>query len=227
MVVTGLVNETPYDGRVAVGGAPQIRTLNGATITKIAVGPYNNNSYLIRCNSTGAGLMIDAAAEPDRLLDLVDGVSPLSIATTHGHPDHWQGLAEVVSATGAHTMAGRLDIAEIPVATDQPLDGGEVVQIGDVQLRTVHLQGHTPGSIVFIFDDTDGCTHVFTGDCLFPGGIGKTWDDPRRFNSLYDGVVRELFDVLDDSAWVYPGHGDDTTIGNERPHLEEWRLRGW
>ena len=226
-----------YDGRVVVSGPPQVRHLDGATVTKIAVGPYNNNSYLIRCRRTGAGLLIDAAAEPERLIDLVWDVPDLQIATTHGHPDHWQALADVVSATGAATMAGRLDAPDIPVPTDRLLDGGEVIEIGDLRLRTVHLQGHTPGSIVFILEGSPTTrsssereaqtAHVFTGDCLFPGGVGKTWDDPQRFDTLFTGVVRELFDTLDDTAWVYPGHGDDTTIGAERPALDEWRRRGW
>jgi glyoxylase-like metal-dependent hydrolase (beta-lactamase superfamily II) len=220
-------SEPAYDGQVQVGGKPQTRVLNGATVTKIAVGPYDNNSYLIRCTRSGDALLIDAASQPDRLLELVDGISNLTIATTHGHADHWQALAEVVSATNAETMAGRLDAPDIPVPTSRMLDGGEVVRIGEIEFRTVHLQGHTEGSIVFLFEDGDGRAHVFTGDCLFPGGIGKTWDDPHRFESLYTGVVRELFGVLEDSAWVYPGHGNDTTIGEQRPHLEEWRLRGW
>ncbi len=216
-----------YDGRVSVAGPPQVRQLVGATVTKIAVGPYDNNSYLLRCDATGAGLLIDAAAEPDRLLELVADIPDLQIATTHGHPDHWQALADVVAGTGAATMAGRLDAPDIPVPTDRLLNGDEIIEVGALTLRTIHLQGHTPGSIVFVFDDAEGSTHVFTGDCLFPGGVGKTWDDPQRFQSLYTGVVRELFEVLDDSAWIYPGHGHDTTIGAERPHLDEWRERGW
>lgn len=220
-------DQSDYDGQVRVSGPAQVRDLGSATVTKIAVGPYDNNSYLLRCARSGAGLLIDAAAEPDRLLDLVADTTKLTVATTHGHADHWQALAEVVAATEATTMAGRLDAPDIPVPTDQLLDGGEIIEVGDLRVTTTHLQGHTPGSIVFTFHDDTGKAHVFTGDCLFPGGVGKTWDDPQRFDSLFSGVVRELFDSLDDSAWVYPGHGNDTTIGAERPHLDEWRQRGW
>ncbi len=219
--------QSGYDGRVSVSGPPQTRQLDAMSVTKMAVGPYNNNTYLLRCDRTGAGLLIDAAAEPERLLELVADIADLRIATTHGHPDHWQALSDVVAATGASTMAGRLDAPDIPIPSDRLLDGGEFIDVGDIRLRTIHLQGHTPGSIVFVYDDPTGNAHVFTGDCLFPGGVGKTWDDSERFDSLYSGVVRELFNSLDDSAWIYPGHGFDTTIGAERPHLDEWRERGW
>lgn len=220
-------DSAPYTGCVMVSGPAQTRVLRGITITKLAVGPYDNNSYLLRCNNTGAALLIDAAAEPDRLVDLTAGIEDLQIATTHAHADHWQALGELVEATQARTMAGRLDAPEIPIPTDLLLDHGDIVTVGHSHLRAIHLQGHTDGSIVFVYDDVEDGSHVFTGDCLFPGGVGKTWDDPERFTSLYTGVVRELFDTLDDAAWVYPGHGDDTTIGTERPHLDEWRDRGW
>jgi glyoxylase-like metal-dependent hydrolase (beta-lactamase superfamily II) len=96
-----------------------------------------------------------------------------------------------------------------------------------VELTAHHLVGHTPGSIALVYDDPTGAPHLFTGDCLFPGGVGNTWQDPARFESLYADVVSKLFDRLPDETWVYPGHGDDTTLGAERPHLQEWRERGW
>jgi glyoxylase-like metal-dependent hydrolase (beta-lactamase superfamily II) len=215
-----------YDGNVQVGGPAQTRSLSGVSITKLAVGPYANNSYLLR-SANGHTILIDAAAEPDRLLELIGEQRLDAILTTHSHADHWQALDAVREATGARTFAGRLDAPDIPVATDVPLEGGELIEVGDLRLRAVHLSGHTPGSIAVILDDPEGDPHVFTGDCLFPGGVGKTWDDPERFASLFDGVKAELFDTLPDNAWVYPGHGADTTLGAERPHLEEWRQRGW
>ncbi len=216
-----------YDGSVAVGGPSQTRVLPTALITKMAVGPYDNNSYLIECRRSGAALLIDAAAEPERLLPLVSDFEDLQILTTHAHPDHWQALGPVVIGTSARTLAGRLDAPEIPIPTDRLIDHGDILEVGDLRLRAIHLEGHTPGSIVVVLDDPAGSPHVFTGDCLFPGGVGKTWDDPDRFTSLYSGVVREIFDALPDEAWVYPGHGVDTTLGAERPHLIEWRERGW
>jgi glyoxylase-like metal-dependent hydrolase (beta-lactamase superfamily II) len=100
------------------------------------------------------------------------------------------------------------------------------VRVGDVELTARHLVGHTPGSIALVYDDPTGAPHLFTGDCLFPGGVGRT-TSPEAFASLYGGVVAKLFDALPDETWVYPGHGDDTTLGAERPQLEEWRARGW
>lgn len=215
-----------YNGRVTVGGPADVHELGGLTISKLAVGPYNNNSYLLRCRTTGAQLLIDAAAEPQRLLELIgpDGVS--LIVTTHRHPDHWQALAEVKAATGALTAAHVDDIEGIPVATDLAVRDGDSIPVGDCSLTAILLVGHTPGSIALLYDDPDGAPHLFTGDCLFPGGVGKT-HTPEQFESLYGGVVDRIFDPLPDETWVYPGHGYDTTVGAERPALAEWRERGW
>jgi glyoxylase-like metal-dependent hydrolase (beta-lactamase superfamily II) len=216
-----------YTGRTAVGEPAQRRTLHDIEITKVAVGPMNNNAYILRCRSTGDVLIIDAAAEPDVILALCPEGAVRSVVTTHSHADHWQGLEDVVSATGAVTFAGSLDADDIPVITDVRVDHLGMIPLGTVELQAVHLQGHTPGSIALIHHDSDGSWHVFTGDCLFPGGVGNTGNDPARFATLLDGVEREIFNRLPDSAWVYPGHGDDTTIGVERSHLDEWRQRGW
>lgn len=220
-------SDSRYDGSVTVGGPVQTRSLPDALITKVAVGPYDNNVYLVQCRRTGSALLIDAAAEPERIIPLVADLPDLQVLTTHAHPDHWQALDAVRTATSARTLAGRLDASDIPVPTDRLLDDADVIEVGQLRLRAIHLQGHTPGSIVAVYDDPTGSPHVFTGDCLFPGGVGKTWDDPQRFESLMAGVERELFDPLPDSTWIYPGHGGDTTIGAERPYLSEWRTRGW
>jgi len=216
-----------YTGNVTVGGPAAVRELRGLVISKIAVGPYENNAYLLRCTATGRQLLIDAAAEPDVLLELVgeDGLD--SVVTTHCHRDHWGALAEVVEATGAAHLVHRDDAAEVPVPATRALVDGDVVSVGDVRLRVVHLRGHTPGSVALVYDDPTGAPHAFTGDSLFPGGVGNTWKDPERFDSLLTDVVTRLFDVLPDETWVYPGHGKDTTLGDERPHLQEWRDRGW
>ena len=132
-----------------------------------------------------------------------------------------------MAATGATTFAGRLDAEGIPIVTDVLLDDGDEVAFGTITLRAVHLVGHTPGSIALVYDDPEGHPHVLTGDCLFPGGVGNTWEDPERFATLYEGVVTKLFDRLPDETWVYPGHGNDTTLGSERPQLSEWQARGW
>jgi glyoxylase-like metal-dependent hydrolase (beta-lactamase superfamily II) len=216
-----------YTGEVKVGGPPQVHELTDLVISKVAVGPMDNNAYLLRCRATGEQLLVDAAAQPATLVELIGADGLASVVTTHRHGDHWQALAEVVAATGARTFAGRDDVAGIPVPTDVALDDGDTVAVGRVTLTARHLAGHTPGSIALVYDDPHGHPHVFTGDCLFPGGVGNTGGDPAAFAALLDGVTARLFDVLPDETWVYPGHGNDTTLGAERPHLAEWRERGW
>ncbi|MFF2039863.1 MBL fold metallo-hydrolase [Kitasatospora sp. NPDC058170] len=215
-----------YHGAVKVGGAPDVRELAHLIITKVAVGPYDNNAYLLRCRATDEQLLIDAAAEAPVLLETV-GESLATVVTTHRHHDHWGALAEVVAATGARTAAGLVDAEAIGVPTGLLLADGDTLRVGRVELTVRHLVGHTPGAIVLVYDDPQGHPHVFTGDCLFPGGVGNTWGDPAAFESLYRDVNEKIFDVLPDEAWVYPGHGGDTTLGAERPHLQEWRERGW
>ncbi|TXS51037.1 MBL fold metallo-hydrolase [Streptomyces sp. t39] len=216
-----------YSGVVKVGGPADVHELTDLMISKVAVGPMDNNAYLLRCRATGEQILIDAAAEPATLLRLIGDDSVTAVVTTHRHGDHWGALAEVVAATGARTYAGRHDTEGIPVPTDVPVDDGDTVRVGHVELTARHLVGHTPGSIVLVYDDPHGHPHVFTGDCLFPGGVGNTHDDPAAFTSLLDGVEEKLFGPLPDEAWVYPGHGRDTTLGAERPHLSAWRSRGW
>ncbi|HEY5032695.1 MAG TPA: MBL fold metallo-hydrolase [Actinomycetes bacterium] len=215
-----------YTGKVVPGGPADVRELTKLVVSKLSVGPMDNNAYLLRCRQSGEQVLVDAANEPDRLLDLVGADGLVGVVTTHRHGDHWQGLAGVVAGTGARTFAHPLDATEIPVETEVFLSDGDTLRFGDVELSVVHLVGHTPGSIALVYDDPEGEPHVFTGDCLFPGGVGRT-TNPEDFASLYAGVSDKLFGRLPDETWVYPGHGDDTTIGRERPHLPEWRERGW
>jgi len=215
----------PHHGAVKAGGPPAVRELPDLVITKVSVGPMDNNAYLLRCRDTGEQLLIDAANDAATLLKLVNG-SLAKVVTTHQHADHWQALREVVEATGAQTYAGRLDADGIPVPTDVTLDDGSKVTVGRVTLEAIHLAGHTPGSIALLYDDPKGYPHLFTGDCLFPGGPGRT-TNPREFNSLMDDLEAKLFAKLPDETWVYPGHGNDTTLGDERPRLKEYRDRGW
>jgi glyoxylase-like metal-dependent hydrolase (beta-lactamase superfamily II) len=216
-----------YTGEVSVGGPADTREISGLTVTKLAVGHYDNNAYLLRSTATGAGLLIDAAAEPDRLIELIGDSGVAAIVTTHQHGDHWQALAAVRDQTGATTYAGREDTVGIPVPTDVPVDDGGTIRFGDAELTAIHLVGHTPGSIALLYREPGGRPHLFTGDCLFPGGVGNTQKDPARFATLYRDVTTKLFDQLPDETWVYPGHGRDTTLGAERPHLAEWQARGW
>ncbi|MGW5419086.1 MBL fold metallo-hydrolase [Streptomyces sp. NPDC003943] len=216
-----------YSGAVKVGGPADVHELTDLMISKVAVGPMDNNAYLLRCRATGEQLLIDAAAEPRTLLTLIGDDGIKAVVTTHQHGDHWQALAEVVEATGATTYAGAYDAEGIPVPTDVRVEDGDTIKVGRVELTARRLVGHTPGSIALIYDDPHGHAHVFTGDCLFPGGVGNTWKDPEAFASLIHDVETKLFDALPDETWVYPGHGGDTTLGDERPKLPEWRERGW
>jgi glyoxylase-like metal-dependent hydrolase (beta-lactamase superfamily II) len=214
-----------YTGHVDNGGPPATRTAGPLQITKVSVGPMDNNAYLLRSTTTGEQLLVDAANDADTLVELVGDAGLARIVTTHRHQDHWQGLAAVVSATGARTAAGVADAEAIGVPTDELLAEGDEVTVGDVRLEVIQLVGHTPGSVALLYRDPTGHPHLFTGDSLFPGGVGKT--TPETFPRLIDDVEEKLFAVLPDDTWVYPGHGDDTTLGAERPALPEWRARGW
>jgi glyoxylase-like metal-dependent hydrolase (beta-lactamase superfamily II) len=213
-----------YTGDVTRGGPAATRTLDHLTVTKISVGPMDNNAYLLRCGD--AQLLIDAANDAPALLEAIGGGGLTTVVTTHRHGDHWQALSEVVEATGARSLAHTDDAVEIPVVTDTVNDGDRI-PVGECELEVIHLVGHTPGSIALLYRDPDGHGHLWTGDSLFPGGVGNTQKDPARFTSLIDDVEHKLFDRLPDDTWFYPGHGKDSTLGAERPHLAEWRARGW
>ncbi len=218
-----------YTGHVEPGGAAR-RTLPGASIVKTSVGPMDNNAYLVTCSASGETLLIDAANDADALIDLVRTHAPkvTLIVTSHQHFDHWQALDAVAAATGAPTAAHEVDAGPLPVTPDRLLAGGDTIEIGELTFDVIHLRGHTPGSVALALDGaaTGGVTQLFAGDCLFPGGVGKTWQ-PGDFEQLISDVTTRVFDRFGDDTVVYPGHGDDTTLGAERPHLAEWRERGW
>lgn len=203
-----------------------MRDLGGLTVTSVSVGAMDNNAYLVRDGETGEQLLVDAAADAPRLLGLLGGRPLASVVTTHRHRDHWAALATVVAATGATTWAGAPDAEGIPVPTDETLEDGDVVPLGVTQLAVVRLTGHTPGGVALALPGTTGPVHLVTGDSLFPGGVGRT-GSPADFTRLLDDVTARLFDVYEDDAVVLPGHGAATTLGTERPHLPEWRARGW
>jgi glyoxylase-like metal-dependent hydrolase (beta-lactamase superfamily II) len=215
-----------YHGKVTPGGTPAVRELANLTITKFSVGDLDNNVYLLRCQHTDEQVLIDAADDAPRILAAVGDDGLARIITTHQHWDHHRALPAVVDATGAETIAGVDDAPELPVPVDRPVADGERSSVGDCELEVIHLIGHTPGSIALLYDDPAGTPHLFTGDSLFPGGVGKT-GSAEDFASLLDDVATKLFERLPDETWFYPGHGDDSTLGAERPHLEEWRARGW
>jgi glyoxylase-like metal-dependent hydrolase (beta-lactamase superfamily II) len=213
-----------YTGAVTTGGPADVRELPGLTISKLSVGPMDNNAYLLRCG--GEQLLIDAANDADQLLSLIGPTGLSTVVTTHRHGDHWQGLAAVIEATGAESIAHPDDATKIPVVSATVTDG-DTIRIGDCLLEVIHLVGHTPGSIALLYRDPDGFPHLFTGDSLFPGGVGNTFGNQENFESLLHDVETKLFGRLPDDTWFYPGHGKDSTLGAERPSLPEWRARGW
>jgi glyoxylase-like metal-dependent hydrolase (beta-lactamase superfamily II) len=217
----------PYTGNVTPGGPPDTRALSNLDITKVSVGPMDNNAYLLRCRETGDQVLIDAANEGSRLIALIGETGLSTVVTTHQHADHWQGLDEVIAATGARSIAGAADAAGLPVPSAGVSDGA-TIQVGTCALEVIHLVGHTPGSIALLYRDPapGGTPHLFTGDSLFPGGPGRT-TNPQDFTSLMDDLEAKVFGVLPDETWFYPGHGKDSTLGNERPAIPEWRARGW
>ena len=215
-----------YTGEVRPGGPPALRELPSLTISKMSVGSMDNNAYLLRCKETGTQLLIDAANDASRLLELIGDSGLSTVVTTHRHQDHWQALAAVVSATGARSVAHAADAGALPVVHETVADG-ETVSVGRCSLEVIHLVGHTPGSIALLYRDPGGFPHLFTGDSLFPGGVGGTFGNAENFRSLLHDVETKLFDRLPDETWFYPGHGRDSTLGAERLSLPEWRARGW
>ena len=215
-----------YTGDVSRGSAPAIRELAGLTMTKVSVGPMDNNAYVLRCTSDGSTLLIDAASDAATLLTLIGDAGLSTVVTTHQHHDHHGALAEVVEATGARSVAGADDAPGIPVVTDTVRDG-DTITVGDCTLEVIHVVGHTPGSIVLLYREPGGTAHLWTGDSLFPGGVGNTRGNETNFRTLIRDVETKLFDRLPDDTWFYPGHGKDSTLGTERPHLPEWHARGW
>ncbi|MFL4478349.1 MBL fold metallo-hydrolase [Paeniglutamicibacter sp. ORCA_105] len=213
--------------------------LTDVTVRSVSVSEMNNNIYLVTSKSDGSQLLIDAADDVPAIDSLVDSASSDSgvatklegIATTHQHWDHIRALHEYAERTGAKTYAGTEDVKGIAdgadVAIDVPLNHGDTVTVGTTIMECVHLRGHTPGSIAYVLRDSGGTTVIFSGDSLFPGGVGNTENDPKRFTSLLDDVTTRLFEQYPDETLVLPGHGATTTLGAERPSLKEWRARGW
>jgi glyoxylase-like metal-dependent hydrolase (beta-lactamase superfamily II) len=229
-----VVNQ-PYTGDVSPGGDPDTRALGCLTLTKVAVDPeMSNNCYLLHCGETDELVLIDAAAEPERLLELIGDRSLTSIVTTHQHWDHHRALAAVKAAhPGAIVVAGAPDADAIEeqtgVTVDRRVVEGDKVAVGTCDLHVIPVAGHTPGSIVLLLDDPTASPEpqLFTGDSLFPGGVGATRGDADAFTQLIGEVETKIFGRLPDSTRFYPGHGGDGVLGDERPHLEEWRSRGW
>ena len=180
MNVPGVDVVEEYNGHVDPGGAATRRVLDALTITKVSVGPMDNNAYLLVCRATNEALLVDAANEPERISDLVghDRQRPdlRTIVTTHQHQDHWQALGAVAGQYGANTIAHAADAGPLPVPPDRLVAHGDTIPVGECELEVIHLRGHTPGSIALLYREPGGRPHLFTGDCLFPGGVGEHVD---------------------------------------------------
>lgn len=192
-----------------------------AEIHKIVVGPFENNVFVLRCRWTGEAVLIDAANEHERLLELCQALGVRRVLETHGHWDHIQAVPAVRDA-GYDVGVTAADAAMLD-AYDFVLEDDAAIDVGDLRLRTIHTPGHTPGSICFRLE---GSPVLFSGDTLFPGGPGNTTFEGGDFATIIGSLDQRLF-PLPAETLVLPGHGDDTTIGTERPHLQEWADRGW
>lgn len=215
-----------YTGHVEPGGPWQDRRDGRLLIRKLSVGDMDNNVYLLADAETRESWLIDAADNADRLREAMTGFTVLGVLQTHGHWDHvraWDALREE-DGLAVRGHPGDRDL--FPREPDHVLSHGERLRFGALELEVLHTPGHTPGGCQFLIDG-DERPHLCTGDSLFPGGLGNTFGDDAAFEQLYREVNEKVFDRLPDETWVYPGHGDDTTIGSERPSLDEWYERRW
>jgi glyoxylase-like metal-dependent hydrolase (beta-lactamase superfamily II) len=193
-----------------------------AEIHKVVVGPMDNNVYVLRCKQTGDAVLLDAANEHDRLLDLSKALNVREVLETHGHWDHIQAVPEMRDA-GYSVHVTEADSGMLP-SYDQLLDDNSVIEVGRLRLKTMLTPGHTPGSMCFL---VEGSPILFSGDTLFPGGPGNTSFPGGDFPTIVRSIEDRIFSKLPADTIVLPGHGDQTTIGKESPHLQEWIDRGW
>jgi glyoxylase-like metal-dependent hydrolase (beta-lactamase superfamily II) len=191
-------------------------------IHKVVVGPMDNNVFVLRCTHTGEAVLIDAANEHELLLDLARSLNVGRVLETHGHWDHIQAIPEMRDA--GYSVGVTSQDASMLDSYDEILEHDTVITVGDLRLRTIHTPGHTPGSMSFL---VEGKPLLFSGDTLFPGGPGNTSFENADFDTIIESIDRRLFATLAPDTIVMPGHGLDTTIGAERPHLQEWIDRGW
>jgi glyoxylase-like metal-dependent hydrolase (beta-lactamase superfamily II) len=195
-------------------------------VRKLSVEEMDNNVYLLACTRTRTAILVDAAANPDRLREAMEGFDMLAVVQTHGHWDHIRAWDELRAEPGLPIWGHPGDAELFPGPLDRELSHQEVLKVGDLEVHVLHTPGHTDGSLQYLVHGEERA-HLCTGDSLFPGGPGNTWGDEARFTLLLDGLEREVFGRLPDDTWIYPGHGDDTTVGDERASLPEWRERGW
>lgn len=193
-----------------------------AEIHRVVVGDYENNVFVVRCRQTGDAVLIDAANEHEMLLDLSSRLGVRQVLETHGHHDHIGAVTEMRNA-GYSVWVAEPDAHMLP-SYDQLLEHDTIIEVGRLRLKTILNPGHTPGSMSFALE---GSPVLFSGDTLFPGGPGATKFEGGDFATIIESIDRLMFSPFDADTIVMPGHGEDTTIGTERPHLDEWIDRGW
>jgi len=211
-------------GHVVPGGPWLDRTDGALLLRKLSVSSMDNNVYVVADAERREALLVDVADDAPQLLAAADGFELLAAVQTHGHWDHvraWEQLVAVGCAIWGHPDDGPL----FPRPIDRALHGGDVLAVGQLEVEVLHVPGHTPGSLCLLVEGA-ARSYLLSGDTLFPGGHGRTETDDDH-ERIMDGLEEQVFARLPDDTLVLPGHGDDTTIGRERPHLAEWRARGW
>lgn len=217
---------------------PKLDAFGGIEIHYAELNDFENNCYVVVDTATGRTLVVDAADAAPYVLDLVEvaresaaaagraEIEPVSILTTHRHPDHWQALGDVRAALGVPTIAGAADADAIPVPTDRRVEHGDTIELGETVLELIGLRGHTEGSIAVAIRQPGEAVRLLTGDSLFPGGVGNTDGDQERFEQLLGDVVERVFRRFADDTVFYPGHGLPSLLGKERGFLNRWRILG-
>ena len=195
---------------------------SGFEIHKVVVGPVDNNVFVLRCTETGESLLIDAANEHELLLELAQALNVRRIVETHGHWDHIAAIPAMRDA--GYSVGVTSEDASMLDSYDEILEDDTIIEVGRLKLRTIHSPGHTPGSMSF---KLEGAPILFTGDTLFPGGPGATKFPGGDFPTIMRSIEDRFYRTLADDTLVLPGHGDDTTIGNEKPSFDDWVARGW
>jgi glyoxylase-like metal-dependent hydrolase (beta-lactamase superfamily II) len=194
-------------------------------VRKRSVSEMDNNVYAIACAETRWALVVDAADDAPRIRAMLDGLTPLAVVQTHGHWDHVRAWVDLAADPGLEVWGHAGDVTRYPLAPDRLLEDAQIIAVGTLAVEVLHVSGHTDGSLCLL---VAGAQHrwLFTGDTLFPGGHGRTATTEDHVR-IMDGLEARVFGRLDDTTRVLPGHGDGTTLGAERPHLDAWRARGW
>lgn len=211
---------------VTPGGEPLEVRDGPLVLRRRSVSEMDNNVHVLACAATGAALVVDAADDAPAIRAMLGDLRPLAVVQTHGHWDHVRAWADLRTDPGLPVWGHAGDLPLYPAAPDRLLADGERLAVGRLEVEVLHLPGHTDGSLVLAVAGASG-TWLVTGDSLFPGGPGATFGDLARHALLMDGLEARVFARFDDATRVLPGHGDATTLGVERPHLGEWRSRGW